>query len=182
MFKKQAFSLVELLIGILIFSLAVLPLVWVGQKQTSSAFSAGKHMMAGQIAASFMDNMLKRPFEELKVLSLNSHSSGGAPGEINGDVLEFHDDMPSDMIAEGKELFNLRDLMNNLSESSENSNHSAKDNIESTFNDFKYEIFLDYLDDNGYEIIEINVKVSYNSYSDTYVELRAIKFGEKRSD
>ena len=47
--------MIELLLGIGIFALAILPLIWLGDNQNKNAYSVGKHMMAGQLATSFLD-------------------------------------------------------------------------------------------------------------------------------
>ncbi|MBI3037816.1 prepilin-type N-terminal cleavage/methylation domain-containing protein [bacterium] len=48
--QRLAFSMIELLIGIVIFSLAMLPLLSLAMSSSRGAYSVGKHMMAGQIA------------------------------------------------------------------------------------------------------------------------------------
>ncbi len=61
---KSGLSMIELLIGVTIFGLAMVPLMWLGTTQTRGAFSIGKHMMAGQIAASFLDRLHALPYEK----------------------------------------------------------------------------------------------------------------------
>ncbi|MFZ5952495.1 MAG: type IV pilus modification PilV family protein [Candidatus Rifleibacteriota bacterium] len=61
---KNGLSMIELLIGVVIFGLAMVPLMWMGTTQTRGAYSVGKHMMAGQIAASFLDSLLGLPYDE----------------------------------------------------------------------------------------------------------------------
>lgn len=56
--------MIELMVGVTIFGLAMLPLMWMGTTQTRSAYSVGKHMMAGQIAASFIDSLLGLPYKD----------------------------------------------------------------------------------------------------------------------
>ncbi len=56
--------MIELLVGVVIFGLALVPLMWMGTTQTRGAYSVGKHMMAGQVAASFLDSLLGLPFDE----------------------------------------------------------------------------------------------------------------------
>lgn len=60
--KNSGLSMIELLIGVTIFGLAMLPLMWLGTTQTRGAYSIGKHMMAGQIAASFLDRIHALPY------------------------------------------------------------------------------------------------------------------------
>lgn len=57
-------SMIELLIGVTIFGLAMLPLMWMSSTQTRGAYSIGKHMMAGQIAASFIDRLISLPYRD----------------------------------------------------------------------------------------------------------------------
>jgi hypothetical protein len=66
--------MIELLVGVTIFALAMMPLMWLGTSQTRGAYSIGKHMMASQIAASFIDNLLKLRYKDCleKVQSLQA--------------------------------------------------------------------------------------------------------------
>lgn len=65
--------MIELLLGIGIFALAILPLIWLGDNQNKNAYSVGKHMMAGQLATSFLDRAIKLPYDECKEF-LSSHT------------------------------------------------------------------------------------------------------------
>ena len=62
-FAGRGMSMIELLVGVTIFGLAMLPLTWMGTTQTRGAYSVGKHMMAGQLAASFIDSLLGLPYK-----------------------------------------------------------------------------------------------------------------------
>lgn len=66
--------MIELMVGVTIFGLAMVPLMWMGTNQTRGAYSIGKHMMSGQVAASFLDSMLGLPFDDCltKVKQLKS--------------------------------------------------------------------------------------------------------------
>jgi prepilin-type N-terminal cleavage/methylation domain-containing protein len=61
---RKGLSMIELLIGIVIFGLAMVPLMHMGTTQTRGAYSIGKHMMAGQVAAGFLDSLLGLPYKE----------------------------------------------------------------------------------------------------------------------
>ncbi len=168
MLKRNAFSMIEVLVGICIFSLAILPLIWLSSNQTKGAHSAGKHMMAGQLAASFMDNLLKRPYEELLELK----------GTFNNkrNYLSVIDEPPVDS------LFNLPKMIESINNSGDEELKSAEDNIKTSFRYFKYMIYLDC--DTANKIILITVDVQYrvvegDSNSTQSVSLSALKFGER---
>lgn len=57
-------SMIEILVGLVIFSLAMIPLLSFGFTTTRGTHSVGKHMMAGQLAASLMDRLLAKPYDE----------------------------------------------------------------------------------------------------------------------
>ncbi|HAE40557.1 MAG TPA: hypothetical protein DCG57_18275 [Candidatus Riflebacteria bacterium] len=63
---RLGMSMIELLVGITIFGLAMVPLLWLGSSTTRGAYSVGKHMMASQIAASFLDSLLGLPYKECR--------------------------------------------------------------------------------------------------------------------
>ncbi|MBF0543611.1 MAG: hypothetical protein HQM08_04220 [Candidatus Riflebacteria bacterium] len=64
--SREAMTMLELLLGIVIFSFAMLPLLWMGASTGKAAYSVGKHMMAGQIAAGQIDRLLSLPYEDCK--------------------------------------------------------------------------------------------------------------------
>lgn len=163
MIKKKAFTMIELLVGLCIFALAILPLVWLGSRQTSNAYSVGKHMMAGQLAASYMDNLLKRAYEDLPEISLEDEK-----------VLDF----PPDKI---DKAFDLKEMINKLEESSDEGIRSAVENMNSSFRYFKCSISIKKTDN---KIAIINVIVSYRvdegkEGTEQSVSLTALKHGEK---
>ena len=150
MHKRNAFSMIEVLVGICIFALAILPLVWLSSNQTKGAYSAGKHMMAGQLAASFMDNLLKRPYEEL--ISLKDKFS-----EEN----RFYDVTSNPPV---DSLFNLTNMIESIKSSGDNEMRSAEENIKASFKHFKYSIYFNVDDSDSKsseKIIKIKVEVSY---------------------
>ena len=159
--NKRAFSMIEIMCAICIFALAVLPMIWLGTSQTQGSYSAGKHMMAGQLAASYMDNILKRSYEELEKF----------PTEIKHKVLDSN--------ANSDQTFVLSEMIQCL-ENDENM-RSAKENIEASFRNFRYEIKID-KSSIAKKIIIIDIKVYYHivekSSKEEYVELHAIKFGD----
>ena len=163
---RRAFSMMEILVGICIFALAILPLIWLSSKQTKGTYHVGKHMMAGQLAASYMDNILSRDYEYIidKILH-NSREK-----EISGKVLN-----PSSEI---KNFMNIQEMAEGLE------NAKANENIKSSFRNFEYKIKL--TENRDEKAIRIRVEVSYlvvegdrNSRTNRkYVELYAVKFGE----
>lgn len=57
-------TLLELLLGVIIFSLAMLPLLSLTQSSTEGAYSISKHLIAGQICSNILDRILTMPFEK----------------------------------------------------------------------------------------------------------------------
>ena len=169
--SKHAFSMIELMVGVCIFALAILPLIWLSSKQTSGAFHVGKHMMAGQLAASYMDNIIHRDYKEILEIK------DSIRGEIKGKVLE-----PPDTI---KHFMDLKSLAESLD------NEKANENIQSSFKFFRFKITIT---ENADEMaIRVKVDVSYlvneskknDSITDDkkatrqFLSIQAIKYGEK---
>lgn len=165
MFSRKAFSMIEVMCAICIFALAVLPLIWLSSSQTKTAYSASKHLMAGQLAASYMDNLLKRPYDELKKTNIT-----------NNKVL---DSLPNDY----ENMFDLQKLIEDLKEEdSESSNHTAEENMKASFKHFKYSITIK--KDTNKNVAWITVEVSYRVVEGKEeprqsVILSALKYGEK---
>ncbi len=134
--SRKAFSMIELMVGICIFALAILPLVWMSSKQTTGAYHVGKHMMAGQLAASYMDNILNRDYEEMQKL---------VGKKIEGYVLD-----------KDRNVTNLMDLKE-IAESLQN--EKANNNIQASFKNFKYRIELK--ENSDEKAISVMVEVSY---------------------
>ena len=175
--KTKAFSMVEVMVGIVVFALAILPLVWLSSKQTKEAFHVGKHMMAGQLAATFMDNILHRDYDDVaKIANKKAY--------YEGDVLESSTD------SEITDFFNLFEMIEGLE------NEKANENIRASFRNFKYKITLSENKKDSYNsktkeygrAIFISVEVSYlvsdgaknmNERSNRqYLTIHAVKYGE----
>ncbi len=62
--RCDGFSMLELLLGVVIFSFAMLPMLSLSMSSSRGAFSVGKHMMATQIAQSLLDRYLAMKFDE----------------------------------------------------------------------------------------------------------------------
>lgn len=167
MHKKKAFSMIEVMCAICIFALAVLPMIWLGSSQTKGAYSASKHMMAGQLAASFMDNILKRPYDDLKAVNLKD--------------LKVNDPAPSDF----DKMFNLPELIESLNGfTNDEGIRSAEENMKASFKNFKYSIEITKSETNVERVAFITVVVSYlvvegQEKTRQSVTLSALKFGEK---
>lgn len=165
--KRQAFSMIELMVGICIFALAILPLVWLSSKQTTGAYHVGKHMMAGQLAASYMDNILSRDYGEIKNIIKDIN------GETEGYVLD-----------KNNKIDNFMDLTE-IAESLQND--KANENIQASFKNFKYKIELN--ENTKEKAIKVSVEVSYlvneksvrtdNAKERASLIIHAIKYGEK---
>ena len=154
--NRKAFSMLELLMGIVIFGLAILPIIWLSSTQTKGAYSVGKHMMAGQIATSLLDEKLKLGFDECveEVGKLNSQR---------------------------KEVLNensyLREIVGRLN------NETAEKDIEVSFKNFHYQFSCDKSEVDK-KIFRVNIEVFYrvvegDPKSERSIKLSAIKFGEK---
>ena len=165
--KRKAFTMIEVLMGICIFALAILPIVWLNSRQTKSAFSAGKHMMAGQLAASYMDNLLKRSYKELYE---------GTNNNIDGDVLQTADNTYDNM-------FDLQETLGNINSNNPGDEvRSVEDNMKNAFKNFKYKIV--FTKDDSKKVIKIDVEVSYlveegdkTGKTRQSVKLTALKYG-----
>ncbi|MBQ3644910.1 MAG: prepilin-type N-terminal cleavage/methylation domain-containing protein [Candidatus Riflebacteria bacterium] len=172
--KTRAFSMVEVMVAIVVFALAILPLVWLSSKQTKEAFHVGKHMMAGQLAATFMDNILHRDYDDVSNIAKKS--------PYEGDVLENSSN------SKIKDFFNLSEMVEGLE------NEKANENIKISFRNFRYKITLKENLKDSYnsdtkeygKAISITVEVSYlvsdnkNDRDRTrqYLRINAIKYGE----
>ena len=167
MLKKNAFSMIEVMCAICIFALAVLPMIWLGSNQTKGAYSASKHMMAGQLAASFMDNILKRHYDELKGFDKKD--------------LNVNDPPPTEL----EKLFNLPELIESLNGfTNDDGIRSAEDNMKASFKNFKYSIKIEKSESAVERVAFITVVVSYRvvegqENTRQSVTLAALKFGEK---
>lgn len=147
--------MIELLIGVTIFGLAMLPLMWLGSTQTRGAYSIGKHMMAGQIAASFIDSLLSLPYkgchERVKELS--------ARGKIK--VLD-DEDLQKTLQAVGDE--------------------SIQNDMETSFRHFRYQFGFSI--DETAKILRLDLEVFYrvdegDPKSEQSVKLSVLKYGDR---
>lgn len=76
MTRRSGLSMLELLLGVVIFSFAMLPILSFGITSTSGAYNVGKHLMAGQVASGLMDQILAQPFEKSLELAKSLKSKG----------------------------------------------------------------------------------------------------------
>ncbi len=61
---RRGMTMLELLVGLVIFSFAILPILSFGTTTTRTTYITGKHLMAGQIASSLLDRLMAMPYEE----------------------------------------------------------------------------------------------------------------------
>jgi prepilin-type N-terminal cleavage/methylation domain-containing protein len=153
--SKKGLSMIELLVGVTIFGLAMVPLMWLGTSQTRGAYSIGKHMMAGQIAASFLDSLLGLPFDDCveKVKELKSQ-----------DKIKVLEDE------------NLKKTLQAVADD------SVKNDMESSFRNFNYK--FDYSLDEDNRILRLDIEVFYrvnegNPDSEQSTKLSVLKHGAK---
>ncbi len=147
--------MIELLVGVTIFGLAMMPIMWLGTSQTRGAYSVGKHMMASQIAASFVDSLLGLPYKECreKVETLKGQGRTG--------VLENQD---------------LQATLRGVTDT------GIHDDMETSFRFFQYE--FNYEEDETARILRLNVEVFYRIVEGdgdnlASVRLSVLKFGDR---
>lgn len=151
--KNRGMSMIELMVGVTIFGLAMLPLMWMGTTQTRGAYSVGKHMMAGQISASFLDSLLGLPYNEClkKIKTL--------AGEGKMRVLDNED---------------LQKTLEAVNDS------SIQKDMETSFRYFRYQFGYDH--DESARILRLNLEVFYrveesDEKSEQSVKLSVLKHG-----
>ncbi len=62
--RKPGFSVLEILIGVLILGLAIIPIFGISTSSTRSAFLVGRHMMATQIAQSLLEWFMAQTYKD----------------------------------------------------------------------------------------------------------------------
>lgn len=147
--------MIELLIGVVIFGLAMVPLMWMGTTQTRGAYSVGKHMMAGQIAASFLDSLLGLPFDQC-LDEVDKLSKGGKMR-----VLDNED---------------LKETLQAVSD------QSIEKDMQTSFKNFKYK--FEYSHDANNMILRLDIEVFYRvdegvEKSEQSLRLSVLKHGAK---
>jgi len=152
---RRGLSMIELLVGVTIFALSMMPLLWLGSTQTRGAYSIGKHMMASQIAASFIDNLLKLPYKECleKVQSLQAQGRTG--------------------VLENEDLQATLQVVND---------QGIQSDMETSFRYFQYEFAYD--ENEKDRILRLNVEVFYRVDEGddrvlASVRLSVLKFGDR---
>lgn len=149
----QGLSMIELLVGVTIFGMAMLPLMWLGTSTTRGAYSVGKHMMASQIAASFIDSLLGLPYKEClaKIQSLKAQGRTG--------------------VLENEDLQSTLQVVND---------EGIQNDMETSFRYFQYEFGYD--EDEAARILRLNIEIFYrvqegDDRSLASVRLSVLKFG-----
>jgi prepilin-type N-terminal cleavage/methylation domain-containing protein len=64
MMPGNGFSLIEILIGVLILAIAVIPIFSISTTTTRSAHLVGRHLAAAQIAQSILEYFVGKPYRE----------------------------------------------------------------------------------------------------------------------
>jgi hypothetical protein len=147
-------SLIEVLIGIVIFAVAMVPLLSLSQSATRDTYSMAKHLIASQLAASIMDRALTFPFSRLNDMKK-------APA-ANDEV-----DVESEMTAvapvgtEVKFLSHqaLLEMLKNMPTATEpQKGMNIQQGVSKAFQGFKYRVeFSDQTD----EVVTVKVTVSW---------------------
>jgi prepilin-type N-terminal cleavage/methylation domain-containing protein len=152
---RRGLSMIELLVGVTIFGLAMMPIMWMGSTQTRGAYSIGKHMMASQIAASFIDNLLRLPYKECleKVTELQGQGRSG--------------------VLDNEDLQATLQVVND---------DGIQSDMETSFRFFEYE--FEFEEDEPDKILRLNIEVFYrvvegDANTLASVRLSALKFGDR---
>lgn len=153
--SRTGLSMIELLVGVTIFGLAMLPLMWMGTTQTRGAYSVGKHMMAGQLAASFLDSLLGLPYSDC----LDKIKKLSAKGRMR--VLDDED---------------LKKTLDSIDEA------GIKKDMETSFRYFRYQ--FGHSHDETARVLRLDLEVFYrvdesDQKSEQSVKLSVLKFGER---
>ena len=146
--------MIELLVAVTIFGLAMVPLMWMGGQQSRGVYSVGKHMMAGQVAASILDRILSNSYEECQ--NLRDEWSGKS------------DDSPG--VLENKDFVSLMKTI---------SDKDFKNDLYRSFKKVEYKV--DFTENSDQDIMKIDVQVFYrivdnNPKTVRTVLLSALKF------
>ncbi len=152
---RSGMSMIELLVGVTIFGLAMLPLMWMGTTQTRGAYSVGKHMMAGQIAASFLDSLLGYHYKEC----LERVKKLAGRGKVR--VLDDED---------------LQKTLQAVADA------GVQKDMETSFRNFRCQ--FGYSEDSGARILRLDLEVYYrvdesDQKTEQSVKLSVLKFGER---
>lgn len=62
--NKHGFSMVELLLGITILSLGILPLFFLGTTSTQQAYDIGRHVLASEVGRAILDRFRSLSFQD----------------------------------------------------------------------------------------------------------------------
>lgn len=62
--NQYGFSMVELLLGITILSLGILPLFFLGSTSTQQAYDIGRHVLASEVGRAILDRFRSLPFQD----------------------------------------------------------------------------------------------------------------------
>lgn len=152
---RHGMSMIELLVGITIFGLAMVPLLWLGSSTTRGAYSVGKHMMASQLAASFLDSLLGLPYKECceKIAELKGQGRTG--------------------VLQNQDLQTTLQVVND---------EGIQSDMETSFRYFQSEFNFD--EDEDDRILRLNVEIYYRVVEGddsvlASVRLSVLKFGDR---
>ncbi len=152
---RKGLSMIELLVGITIFGLAMVPLLMMGTSTTTGAYSVGKHMMAGQVAASFLDKLLGLSYDKCLEKAQELSKRGKTK------VLKDDD---------------LKEVLTSITDK------SVHDDMERAFKYFLYEV--SFSNDDSEKILRLDVEVFYRVIegepkTEQSLRLSVLKYGAK---
>lgn len=84
--RARGLSLLEVLLGVVIFGIAMLPVLSLSQSSAKETYSMAKHIIASQVANSIMDRLIAIPFSEITKYEKSTvplQESGSSPGGDN---------------------------------------------------------------------------------------------------
>jgi Tfp pilus assembly protein PilV len=151
--KTFGASMIELLVGLAIFSFAMMPVMFLSSAQNKNTYSASKHLMANQLASSFLDEITRCSYNKTEKL------------------LKTYTDKQK----------NILDHPNFKRALASIENADVKSEIETSFKHFKYQYIYD-IDENN-KIAQISIAIFYRLVEGdekTYrkVTVSALKHGD----
>lgn len=135
---KKAFSMIEILFAICIFTLMVLPMLFLASSQNRNAYSVTKHLIANQIASTFLDEIMAKTYNEvIKDYQLENITET----EEKGSLLDHH---------------SVQEIINNIK------SDESKKELEKDLASFVYSMQFNL--DKTLKILYIRIKVTYSVF------------------
>ena len=161
MSRGRGLSMLELLVGVVIFTFAMLPILSFGTATTRGTYNVGKHLMAGQVASGLMDQLLAQPYEQSLDVAKTMKGKGKIP--------LMSDEMLKNVVGQLKDAAIKGEMEKDLARS---------------FQSFSYEVAIQEASGNDKDqlfVITIRVywKIQEGSAEEQSLMLSAIKYREQ---